>query len=54
MSEKTLYIFVGGIGSTILGYLPSLFGAGPFSIWGILGAFVGGIAGIYLAYKWLH
>lgn len=54
MSEKTTYIFAGGVGSTILGYAPSLFGLGIFSFWGILGSMVGGLIGIYLAYRWMH
>ena len=54
MSDKTTYVFSAGIGSTILGYAPSLFGAGPISLWGVLGSIVGGFGGIYLAYKWMH
>jgi hypothetical protein len=54
MSEKTIYLFASGVGATVFGYAPSLFGAGPFSLWGVLGSVVGGLGGIYLAYKWLH
>ncbi len=45
-----MYLFItigGGIGA----YLPSLFGADGFSIWAIIGSTVGGLLGIYVAYK---
>jgi hypothetical protein len=54
MSEKTIYIFAGGVGSSILGYAPGLFGIGIFSFWGILGSTIGGLLGIFLAYRWMH
>jgi hypothetical protein len=37
--------------STIGGYIPSLWGAGFFSVWGILGGIVGTAAGIWIALK---
>ena len=54
MSEKRIYVFAAGVGSTLLGYAPSLFGAGPFSGWAIIGSIAGGLGGIFLAYKWMH
>ncbi len=39
------------IGSTIGGYLPSLWGAGLFSFSSIIFSAVGAIAGIYLGFK---
>lgn len=40
------------VGSTIGGYVPSLFGAGFLSLWGIVGSAIGGILGIWIAYKY--
>ena len=54
MSEKSIYVFASVVGSSLLGYAPGLFGFGIFSIWGILGSMVGGLTGIYLAYRWMH
>ena len=51
MSRKSaLYLgaFVGSIGGS---YLPSLWGAGEFSGWGILLGTMGGLAGIWVAYR---
>jgi len=50
MDKRLVYLFV-GIGGTAGGYLPVLFGAGGFSIWAIIGSTIGGVAGIYIAYK---
>jgi hypothetical protein len=48
--KKLIWIFM-AIGSYAGGYIPSLWNAGMFSIWGILLSAVGGIAGIWLAFK---
>jgi uncharacterized membrane protein YeaQ/YmgE (transglycosylase-associated protein family) len=39
------------IGSLIGGYIASLFRAGLFSIWGIVGSTVGAIVGLWIAYR---
>lgn len=39
------------IGSSIGGYAPVLLGADMFSLWSIVGSIVGGLLGIYLAYR---
>jgi hypothetical protein len=39
------------IGSFVGGYIPSLFGAGFFSFWGLIFSGLGGLAGIYVGYK---
>lgn len=45
-------IFIGmAIGSYLGGYLPTLFGAGVFSLTSIFCSGIGGIAGIWLSYK---
>ncbi|HSR89070.1 MAG TPA: hypothetical protein VLK22_01545 [Candidatus Udaeobacter sp.] len=41
------------VGSTIGAYAPTWFGADSFSLLTILGAFVGGILGIWLAVRFL-
>lgn len=40
-----------GVGGSIGGYVPVLLGASSFGGWSILGAFVGGIVGIYVGVK---
>jgi len=50
MEKKVVYIFV-GIGGTVGGYLPVIFGASAFSGWSIVGSTIGGIIGIVLAVK---
>ena len=39
------------VGSSVGGYLPSLWGAGMLSFAGVAGSVVGGIAGIFVGYK---
>jgi uncharacterized membrane protein YeaQ/YmgE (transglycosylase-associated protein family) len=39
------------IGSLIGGCIPSIFGAGVFSMWGLLGSTVGAILGLWIAYR---
>ena len=39
------------IGSSLGGYIPSLWGAGIFSVSGVLLSAVGGILGIWLGYR---
>jgi len=51
MSKKTVYIFL-TIGGIVGGYLGGLLDGGSmFGLWGILGSTLGGILGIYIAYK---
>ena len=52
MSRKTIIIIGMIIGSTIGGYLPTLFGAHGISYWSLLGSTIGGIIGIYVAFKY--
>ena len=49
--SKGIIGLMAGVGGTVGGYLPVLFGASGFGGWSILGAFVGGIAGIWVGYK---
>lgn len=39
------------VGSTLGGYIPSLWGAEFLSFWGIITSAIGGFAGIYIGYK---
>ena len=39
------------IGSLIGGCIPSLFGAGFLSMWGIIGSTVGAILGLWITYR---
>lgn len=39
------------LGSVIGGGIPSLFGAGLFSMWGVVGSTVGAILGLWIAYR---
>ena len=54
MSQKGLYYLGAGVGGTVGGLLPGLWGASDFSGWGILLSGVGGIAGIWIMYKVTH
>jgi hypothetical protein len=50
--DKKVVLLISGVGMTIGGYLPTLFGADPLGGWSILGGMIGGILGIWLA-VWL-
>jgi hypothetical protein len=54
MSDKSLVYLGAGIGGTVGGLAPALFGAGAFSAWGVIGSFVGGALGIWIAWRYLH
>ncbi|HEY2004029.1 MAG TPA: hypothetical protein VGH44_02845 [Candidatus Saccharimonadia bacterium] len=54
MSNKSLYYLGGGIGATLGGLVPGLWHASDFSGWGILLSTIGGIVGIWGAYKLVH
>ena len=50
--ESTSLIWIGlAIGSTLGGFIPSLWGASLLSIWGVLLSAVGGLAGIWFGFK---
>jgi hypothetical protein len=51
MSQRTIILIAMTLGSIAGGFIPSVFGAGAFSGWGIFGSAVGGFAGIYVGYK---
>jgi hypothetical protein len=47
---KLVWLFL-AIGSTVGGFIPSLWDSGLFSISGVIGSAVGGFLGIYLGWK---
>jgi hypothetical protein len=51
MSRKNMVMAGMIIGSTIGGYLPTLFGAHGISFWSLLTGAAGGFIGIYVAFK---
>lgn len=51
MPSKALIMVGLTIGSTAGGYVPVLFGASFLSAWSIVGSALGGLLGIYLAYR---
>jgi len=48
MDRKILFMCI-TVGSAIGGYLPTFLGQGDFSIASLLGGFVGGVAGVFVA-----
>jgi hypothetical protein len=54
MSNRSLYFLGAGIGSTIGGFVSGLWGAGIFSGWGVLLSTIGGVLGIWAAYKLIN
>ena len=51
MSRKKMIMWGMFIGSIAGGYLPALFGIDDLSMLSLLGSFLGGILGIWIAYK---
>lgn len=51
MNQKGIIMICLVVGSIIGGFIPSLWGAGSFSMSSILFTGVGGLAGIYLGFK---
>lgn len=49
-SKSLMWIFM-AIGSTIGGYVPTLWGAGVFSFASVIFGAVGAFLGVYLAFK---
>jgi len=50
MPKSLVWIGV-SVGSLLGSWLPSLFGAGMLSLWGVFGGFVGAIVGIWVVFK---
>ncbi len=50
--ERKRLIYIGlFVGSTIGGFIPSLWDSGMFSMSGVFGSAIGGLVGIYLGFK---
>jgi len=54
MSSRGLYLLGAGVGGTIGGFVPGLWGGSDFSGWGILLSMVGGIIGIWAVYRFIN
>lgn len=52
MNKKSI-LLLSGLGGFIGGYLPKLFGVDSLSGSSLLGAFVGGIVGIIIGYRYV-
>ena len=52
--NKSLVLLMATVGSVIGGWLPTLFGVGDLSGWGIFWGTIGGLAGIWVAYKYMR
>jgi hypothetical protein len=51
MSRKKMVMFGMVVGSLVGGYAPMLFGAGALSLGSMVGSVVGGLLGIYIAFR---
>ena len=51
MTPKTLIWIGAAVGGTVGGFIPTLFGADALGFWSIVWSTVGGIAGIWGAFK---
>ena len=51
MDRKKTVMLGAVVGSTAGGFIPDLWGASAFSMWGIVLGGVGGLLGIWLAYR---
>lgn len=51
MSRKTVIMIAMVVGSLTGGFVASLFGASAFSFASLIGSTIGGIAGIWIAFK---
>jgi uncharacterized membrane protein YeaQ/YmgE (transglycosylase-associated protein family) len=49
--NRVVYIICVTVGSYLGDWVATLFGAGYFSIWGIVAGTLGAIAGVYIGYK---
>jgi hypothetical protein len=51
MSTKTIIMMGVIVGSTIGGYIPTLFGVSIFSLASVIGSTIGGLMGIYVGFQ---
>jgi hypothetical protein len=51
MSRKSVITIGAIVGSFAGGYLATLLGAGAISYWSLIGSTIGGIVGIWVAFK---
>lgn len=48
--DKKIILLTTGLGGTVGGYIPVIFGADGFGGWSILGALIGGLVGVWIGY----
>lgn len=53
MSNRSLYLLGAAVGGTIGGFVPSIWGGSDFGGWSILLSTVGGLLGIWAAYRFI-
>jgi hypothetical protein len=53
MNRRSLYYLGAGIGGTVASFVPLLWGAGELSLWSVLFSGLGGLAGIWLVYRFV-
>ena len=51
MNSRFLILVTLTVGSVVGSYVPTLWGAGAFSMWSILLGGIGGLVGIWVGYK---
>ena len=51
MTKKSMIMLAMAIGSTIGAYIPVIFGASAFSMTSLITAAIGGLVGIWIAFK---
>lgn len=49
--DKKIVMLGATVGTSLGGYVPTLFGAEPFGGWSILGGLIGGLIGIWVGVK---
>jgi hypothetical protein len=54
MNQRSLYYLGAGIGGTAASFIPALWGGSLLGGWSIILSGVGGLAGIWLAYRLTH
>ena len=54
MNTRALYYLGAGIGGTVASLIPALWGGSLFGGWSIILSGVGGLVGIWAAYKLIH
>ncbi len=54
MSNKSIIYLGAGVGGFLGGFIPFIWGAGYLSLWGVIFEGIGGLIGIWIAWKLLN